>query len=210
MVPRQDCRGNAPRRLGVAVRQWPGLEPETVADRVIQAAGESEARSIAFYVLEAPAGRGPDLRFTHSVVSRLRSCAAFRSADIAVRPYVSSELVDFVQDMASCLVAISMKLHSSAIWSATDTPLYPISYAPKTAAFFGVPFKGLEVFDRVVPPVEDEPSIPPARDVVASWRSEVLAHPFDSGRVTLGRWTKLQMQCRSTSRDLGVAIVPNG
>jgi hypothetical protein len=104
-----------------------GLEPETVADRVIQAAGESEARSIAFYVLEAPAGRGPDLRFTHSVVSRLRSCAAFRSADIAVRPYVSSELVDFVQDMASCLVAISMKLHSSAICS-PRTPRFTRSH----------------------------------------------------------------------------------
>src|SRR5262249_23438665 len=112
------------RTLGVALRQWPGLDVDTAALQIDRVAQRAEVDSVRLYVAEAPS-RGPDMPFNLAVLRRLKTPRA------TIRPYSSAELTDFVTDMARCSVAVSMKLHSNAIWAATRVPIYPILYAPK-------------------------------------------------------------------------------
>jgi hypothetical protein len=108
--------------------------------------------------------------------------------------------------MASCDAGVSMKLHSSAVWAASHTLLYPIFYAPKTAAFFGVPYRGLELFERVLRPAEDGPSVPRAQDVVSSWLTRVIEVGQVSHRRTLTRRGRFGMQLLSTAASARLAM----
>jgi hypothetical protein len=62
-----------------------------------------------------------------------------------VHVYTGGNLVSFVRSMSRCRVAISMKLHSSAIWAAVRSVQYPMTYAPKGSSFFGLPWNGLAI-----------------------------------------------------------------
>lgn len=147
--------------LGVALRMWPGLEAEVVAAHIDRIANRVRARHVRFYVLEATSA-GPDVAFSREVMRGVSACP------VSERLYSGERVAAFARDMAKCDWAISMKLHSNAVWSAAGTKIYPISYAPKTAAMFGVPYEGLEVFDTELK-VQDDPTLERAQVVLATW-----------------------------------------
>jgi hypothetical protein len=90
--------------------------------------------------------------------------------------------------MQSVSIAVSMKLHSSAVWRASEVQMYPIYYAPKISSFFGKKFDGLEISRDVVAPVREESANPRAAATVATglatllMRSESTGARFDTTR----------------------------
>ena len=167
------CPSNArPRRypkrtLGVALRAWPGLQVGPVAAHINRIAATLDAEEVRFFVLEANAN-GSDISYAQAVMARVATTYKL------MHLYEPNDVLDFVTSMARCDAAISMKLHSSAIWAAASVPIYPISYAPKTAAFFDVPYTGLEVFSTTREP-RPEGGVPRAQYVLKAWlaRAEV-------------------------------------
>ncbi|MFF5173152.1 polysaccharide pyruvyl transferase family protein [Micromonospora sp. NPDC000089] len=182
-----------PARLGVALRRWPGLEVGPTVRHIARIAESSGADTIRLFVLEAGA-QGPDVIFTDRIGREL-------GRDAEVVPYRGVDLLAFTEAMARCTVAVSMKLHSSAVWAAMGVPIFPISYAPKTAAFFGQPFHGLTVYDRVLPPARDPAAVPRAADVVGPWVGQALAGAVRPGRAVLPRGERLRLQTSSTAVD---------
>jgi polysaccharide pyruvyl transferase WcaK-like protein len=155
--------GNGEHTLGVAVRRWPGLGVRALAGHIERIARSSNADDVRFFVLEVQGEDSIDLAYNKAVM------ASLRFPRTTLRPYVGRELADFARDMARCQTAISMKLHSSALWAAAGVPIYPISYAPKTAQFFGRTFEGLEVAEEVVAPAGEDPLVARSSDIVARW-----------------------------------------
>ncbi|WP_165521901.1 polysaccharide pyruvyl transferase family protein [Micromonospora zingiberis] len=189
--------------LGVALRRWPGLDAVDTARHIGRVADAHGVTAVRLFVLEASPG-GTDVSFTEQVCRQLGA----RSAEVVA--YQGVELLDFAAAMAECSLAISMKLHSSALWAALDVPMYPISYAPKTAAFFGQPFNGLEVFERIVAPVVEDDSVPRAVDVVQPWLHRALAGQVPVTRAVLTNRDKLWLQTSraavNTYRRLGRSV----
>lgn len=148
------------RRLGVALRAWPGLTVELLAAHIETVAIDNDCDEVLFFVLESNRGRGNDVEFSRAIKEKIN----LRS-DIKI--YQSRELSDFMSEMATIDIAISMKLHSSAIWAKLDIPMYPIFYAPKVAAFFGRSYRGLEIIDEIVEVPDGLESIPPADKTVS-------------------------------------------
>ncbi|REE03774.1 polysaccharide pyruvyl transferase WcaK-like protein [Citricoccus muralis] len=132
--------------LGVALRAWPGLSAQELASHIESVQAQHEIDVVKFFVLESKAGRGPDVEFTHQVATLLASTAT------EIHIYTSDNIVDFTQEICSTRIAISMKLHSSAVWGYLGVPMYPIVYAPKISSYFGVPYTGLSVFKETVDP----------------------------------------------------------
>lgn len=143
-VPRE--RADEPSRLGVSLRDWPGLASADVADHVQAVAAQQGCGAVDFFVLEAKRGTGQDVAFTREVAARLDG------VDVQVHVYEPATIRDFVARMAGCSVAVGMKLHACAVWAASGTPVYPIVYAPKLAAFFGLPYEGIAVVGEVTSP----------------------------------------------------------
>lgn len=126
--------------VGIAVRSWPGLSAAKVAAVAESIAADYGLSSARIFVLESKSGRGVDVDFSEQIALSLNmSCE--------VIAYTGDNLVDFVDSMSGCDVAVSMKYHSSVIWASFDVPLVPITYAPKTSALFGHVFRGLEVLE---------------------------------------------------------------
>ncbi|MEV6692352.1 polysaccharide pyruvyl transferase family protein [Micromonospora sp. NPDC051196] len=178
--------------LGVALRRWPGLDATATARHVGRVAEACGVDAVRFFVLEAGAG-GPDVRFTEQV------CQQLGSRDATVLPYRGVDLLEFATAMAECSIAVSMKLHSSALWAALDVPMFPISYAPKTAAFFGQAYEGLKVYERVLAPAVDEDWVPRAADVVAPWLRRALSGQVRVTRAVLTNGDKLRLQTSRTA-----------
>ncbi|MEU8262039.1 polysaccharide pyruvyl transferase family protein [Micromonospora sp. NPDC048999] len=193
-------------QLGVALRRWPGLEVGPTVRHIARIAESSGTDTIRVFVLEAGA-HGPDVSFSEQVGRGL-------GRDAEVVPYRGSDLVAFADAMARCTVAVSMKLHSSALWGALGVPIFPISYAPKTAAFFGQPFRGLTVYDRILPPAVEPEAVPRAADVVGPWIGRALAGAVRPARAVLPRAERLRLQTSSTAinvyRQLGRGLKERG
>jgi polysaccharide pyruvyl transferase WcaK-like protein len=185
------ARPGRPRSLGVALRRWPGLGVTDTARHIGRVAETHGVDTVRLFVLEAGAG-GPDVTFTEAV------CRQLGRGDATVLPYVGVDLLDFADAMAECSVAISMKLHSSALWVAMDVPIYPISYAPKTASFFGQPFDGLRVYEQILEPAVDEDWVPRAAEVVSGWLRRALAGQVPVTRAVLTEGDKLRLQASRT------------
>lgn len=145
--------------LGVALRAWPGLDEVTMAQHIQRLALSHEAGMVRFFVLESNSGGGEDVEFCARVASRLE----YPCEHIVYR---GDQILDFMMSMRDVDIAISMKLHSSAIWAAFDVPMYPIYYAPKVASFFGMDFRGLEISDEIRTPAISTMPWPQASDVI--------------------------------------------
>lgn len=145
--------------LGVALRAWPGFSVDAAVAHIDSIAERHKCRQVVFFVLEASKGRGVDVDFSDEVGRRIKLPSH-------VRPYLPHELTNFLTEMMKVDVAVSMKLHSSAIWAFLGIPMYPIFYAPKVAAFFGSEFRGFQVMDTVVPVPSEIESVPRANDTV--------------------------------------------
>lgn len=154
-------RRSGTRRLGIALRAWPGLSVDAAASHVEAVARRHLCEDLVFFVLESNRGRGVDVNFSEAVAKRL-------SRPARVRAYEARVLIDFMEDLASVDLAISMKLHSSAIWGAFAVPMYPIYYAPKVAAFFGVEYRGFEVVDEIVPVPVMTKNAPRAQETIVA------------------------------------------
>ncbi|MEU6022891.1 polysaccharide pyruvyl transferase family protein [Micromonospora sp. NBC_01739] len=178
--------------LGVALRRWPGLDPIGTARHIGRVAEAYGVGNIRLFVLETSAS-GVDVAFTEQVCRQLGG----READVV--PYLGADVLDFAEAMAGCSVAVSMKLHSSALWAALGVPIFPISYAPKTAAFFGQPFAGLKTYDQVVAPAVEPNSVPRAADVVLPWLRQALSGQFAVTRAVLTNSDKLRLQTSRTA-----------
>ncbi|MGW0503979.1 polysaccharide pyruvyl transferase family protein [Micromonospora sp. NPDC003241] len=186
---------NRPEVLGVALRRWPGLDVTGTARHVGRIAERYGVGAVRLFVLEAGAG-GPDVIFTEQV------CRQLAGGDTTVVPYQGVDLLDFAAAMAECTVAVSMKLHSSALWAALDVPILPISYAPKTAAFFDQPFDGLRIYDRVLPPAVDADVVPRAAEVVGPWLRRALAGQVPVTRAMLSAGDRLRFQTSGTAVNI--------
>ncbi|MFI7022108.1 polysaccharide pyruvyl transferase family protein [Micromonospora sp. NPDC049900] len=184
-----------PEVLGVALRRWPGLDVTDTARHVARVAERYGVDAVRLFVLEAGAG-GPDVTFTEQV------CRQLAGGDATVLPYEGVDLLDFAAAMAECTVAVSMKLHSSALWAALDVPILPISYAPKTAAFFDQPFDGLRIYDRVLPPAVDDDVVPRAAEVVGPWLRRALAGQVPVTRAMLSAGDRLRFQTSGTAVNI--------
>ncbi|MFF3855564.1 polysaccharide pyruvyl transferase family protein [Micromonospora sp. NPDC002575] len=180
-----------PGPLGVALRRWPGLEVGPTARHIARIAESRGSDTIRLFVLEV-GPHCPDVSFSEAVGREL-------GRDAEVVPYHGADLVAFAEAMARCTVAVSMKLHSSALWAALGVPIYPISYAPKTAAFFGQPYHGLTVYDRILPPAVDHDTVPRAADVVKPWVGRALAGAVRPARAVLPRGQRLRLQTSSAA-----------
>lgn len=148
-----DGEGSGPGVLGVALRSWPGLDVATAALMIDTLSRQYDCSRVEFFVLESNRGRGIDVDFSRKVADAVRLPAD-------VLPYEGRHLVEFVGRMMTVKAAVSMKLHSSAIWSSASIPLHPIFYAPKISAFFGVPYRGLEISEEVMLPAPEDPRVP--------------------------------------------------
>ncbi|MDX2340289.1 polysaccharide pyruvyl transferase family protein [Micrococcus sp. M4NT] len=137
---------SGPRRLGVSLREWPGADERRMARFIMEVAKAESCTAVDFYTLESKNGRGVDVEYVHRVG------ALVDGLDSSFQVYDSHNLLGFTRSMASVDVAISMKLHSSAIWAAAEIPMYPVIYAPKMAAFFDRPYRGLELIAQRVAP----------------------------------------------------------
>lgn len=150
--------------LGVALRAWPGLDPELVARHVERVGVRHGIDRIEFFVLESKHGRGPDVDFTNRVSDRVR-------LPTSVTAYDSQNLLEMLDQMMECSAAIAMKLHAAVVWSYAGIETYPVIYAPKVAAHFGLPYRGLQILEQPVRTDEmREPSFTPsAHRVVGEW-----------------------------------------
>lgn len=165
-----DTRPRSTKLLGVALRAWPGLATADVAAKVRTIAREHECDQVRYFVLETTDGEGIDVTFTRRIAEEAGVASE-------TRVYRGSEALDFVTEMADVDVALSMKLHSSAIWASRDIPMYPIYYAPKIAAFFGVEWRGLDISKGVHPPAPVIGATPRAAAVVRDRLPALLNHP---------------------------------
>lgn len=156
-----------PRKLGVALREWPGLDAAAIARHILAVAERREATSLEFFVLEAKQGEGPDVDFARRVASHV-------SMDCNIRVYNPREIVEFVRAMGECSSAVSMKLHSSAIWAHMAIDVFPIIYAPKTAALFGQSYDGLTVSSVAVTMDDSWSRGPRSATVLQDWLTELL------------------------------------
>jgi polysaccharide pyruvyl transferase WcaK-like protein len=202
-VDRERPNDDGERIAGVALRHWPGLTVDAAAQHIDQVARAWDVDEVRLFVLEATEGRGPDLPFCSAVMRKLATSRT------TLRPYAGPELVDFVQDLARCSVAVSMKLHANAIWAATGVPMYPIFYAPKTAAFFGRPFRGLEIVNQVLAAAPDEPSVARAQDVTVRWLDRALAGHEGGRRSALTPRQRLTFQTASFAVNVHRRLRPN-
>ncbi|MBE7324814.1 polysaccharide pyruvyl transferase family protein [Nocardioides sp. Y6] len=147
--------------LGIALRAWPGLDAGEVADWVDEVARRHGCEEVEAFVLETtPAG--PDAAFTKEVLGLLRT-----PGELVV--YEPARIQDFLVAMAGCGVVVSMKLHSSAIWSFFGATIYPITYAPKTSALFGLEWRGLEIVREARQAVLLDTDVPTTEQVIARW-----------------------------------------
>ncbi|MFC6286331.1 polysaccharide pyruvyl transferase family protein [Nocardioides sp. GCM10027113] len=187
--------------LGVAIRAWPGLDEQRLARHIREVAAETGANEVRFYVLEAKSGRGPDVEIT----TNLASAVGLPSEVVVYHP---SRILEFLDDMRACQAAVSMKLHASVVWDWAGTSLYPIHYAPKTAALFGDEYQGLEVVPtprRLAPiPAEAAEHV----DVLSSWLASLgnRSHGSHSVQFTMYRPHPLErflFQSASTAVDIG-------
>ena len=160
-------RGTANSSLGVAIRAWPQLDKRLLANHINRVAEWFGYRTVTLFVLESYRGDGLDVAFSQGVRGLL---------DIAsdISTYDPQRICEFVTSMAKCETAVSMKLHSSVIWAAHDTVIFPIFYAPKTAALFGRPYNGLQVYSEPME-VRREESIFDAQDALENWLNQVSA-----------------------------------
>ena len=91
-----------------------------------------------------------------------------------------------------------MKLHSSAVWASVGVSIYPISYAPKTAAFFGLPYQGLQISTDVVEPAKEEAATPRAQSVLGDWLRSQYEEGFPvSSRSKFSRRQRISYQSKS-------------
>ena len=181
--------------IGVAVREWPGLAPSDVARAVERLADERNAEEARFFVLESKGGNGPDVAFTETVRREVRGLST------RVEVYAGGDPVRFARSLAGCSAALSMKLHSSAVWGHAGVPLVPIVYAPKVAAFFGLDWHGLEIRSEFQAPAAEPASAPRSADVVAAELPRLLGGDAP-GRATLPRRERLAWQTRSLGIDV--------
>lgn len=182
------------RILGVALRAWPGIDANRVAQHIATVTTEHSIDEIRFFVLEANRGRGDDVVFSRSVMTQLRGTRT------SLYVYEPRSLTGFTELMASCNVAISMKLHASAVWAAVDLPIYPIVYAPKIAAFFGLEYKGPQIHERVVEPLSRPRAWPRAEEVLEMRLPALLAEQT-SDRAVMSESFRLQHQTSSLLRN---------
>lgn len=155
--------GNSPgRRLGISIRAWPGLNLRSIAMSVERLATDFGADSTAVFVLESRLGGGPDVEIS-------RSLAQMISGQCDVYVYDGNNLFSFLSEFLSCNAGVSMKFHASVLWTLFGVPVLPISYAPKTAALFGVPFRGLEFLPMVRRAESIWFSGPRSHDIVVQW-----------------------------------------
>lgn len=183
--------------LGVALRHWPGLPPTQVAAHIRTVADRHGCRRIHYWVLES--GSSVDTCFVDQVMSEVDRANQFKNV------YEPSGITDFLGGMSEMSVAISMKLHSSAIWDAFGVPMYPIVYAPKVASFFGVEWQGLSMLDRPVEPSRPDPSTPSAAAVVAE-RLGALADGDRVRRSGLHRSERVRFQLLRSLNSLSIRL----
>lgn len=145
--------------LGVSVREWPGLSDSEIAQRVRVLTRRHSCNLVCIFVLEAKRGSGIDVDQAYRV-------SALLDSRVRISVYDPRDPAAFLRDMASCTVALSMKLHASAIWGAFGVPIYPIIYAPKTASLFGRPYTGLEIVDEALTPLLFDDSVPYAGEAL--------------------------------------------
>ena len=152
--------------LGVALRAWPGLSANSMSDHILRIAYAEQSTAIRFFVLESKYGEGPDVDFTKEV--RLALPSNMRGP---ISTYGGGNPIAFSRDLVCCSSAISMKLHSSILWGAAGSAIYPISYASKTSALFGQPYRGLQVWARPLLVAREDRRTPRAHDLIVSWLS---------------------------------------
>jgi len=190
--------------VGLAVRAWPGLSPRAVAEWVDEVVGSHRCERVLAFVLEARSGSGPDVGFTSEVLRHLRA-----PNDMLV--YDPSDVPGFVSAMSGCRAAVSMKLHSSAVFGFFGIPVYPILYAPKTASLFGMPWRGLEIVKQSLAPQLPADDAQPTEEVILQWlQSADLAPPealpFSNGQRRRLQARSLQIWAwRRVARRLGLA-----
>lgn len=180
------------RVLGVALRSWPGFTVGDAAAHVEDVARREGCDSVVFFVLEAKRGEGMDVDFSRTVAD----VCELPTSVVAYRP---ERITGFLAAMASVDVAVSMKLHSSAIWGAVGVPMHPIFYAPKVAALFGRPYRGFEVVDGRLPVVAEDAAVPGAATVVREELPRLLAAPSAEG-ARFPRWGRLALQTSFAAR----------
>lgn len=149
------------KRLGIALRAWPGFTAGAAATHIASIADRHGCEEAVFFVLESNKGRGVDVDFSTEVAGRLR-------LPTRVRAYQAKEIMDFLSHMATVELAVSMKLHSGAIWGSLGAPTYPIFYAPKVAALFGAEYRGFEMPDVIMPVAAEVEGIPRACDTITA------------------------------------------
>lgn len=167
------------RRLGIALRDWPNFTIDDGVKFIESVIRRHECEDIVFFVLESNNGLGRDVVFSEQIARRL-------SRPSRIRAYIAGELNEFLEDMSTIDIAISMKLHSSAIWGTLAVPMYPIFYAPKVAALFGKKFRGFEMVDEMLQIVDQAPHIPRSHQVVADGiRNLRSKHKVEGSRFSL-------------------------
>lgn len=170
----QSKKGNdSNRRLGVALRAWPGFSVAIAKSHIESVVVRHEIDEVVFFVLESNSGRGKDVEFSENIAENL-------SVPSKVHAYCGNELNQFMEKMARVDLAISMKLHSSAIWAEMAIPMYPIIYAPKVASLFDRDYNGFELVDEIVEIPSPSENVPRAQQTVVEGLHELLAKP-DSG-----------------------------
>lgn len=162
------------RVLGVAVRSWPGLDSEALARHIDAVAARVKCERVEAFVLEAKNGQGVDCAFTADVLRQVRT-------PHGVKVYDPREIPAFMQAMAQCTAAVSMKLHSSVIWDHLGVDIFPIHYAPKTAALFGHPYRGLEILDTAASVHHPQDDAPSTDAVIQAWVDELQGRPRGQG-----------------------------
>lgn len=180
-----------PGHLGVALRAWPGLEAARLAQEIDTITRQYSISKIEFFVLESKSGAGVDVDFTNEVDS-LRSTVCPSTIEV----YAGKDPIKFAQKMIGVERSLSMKLHSSAIWTSSHIPVHPVIYAPKIASFFGVDYKGAEILSLDVRPPSPDLSIPRSYDAIKANLPTLLAKP-ESTRSRLSSGVRLERQMRS-------------
>lgn len=187
------------RILGIALRDWVDLDPRDLVSHILKVVDEVRPSSVRFFVLESKDGRGVDVDFTESIITK---CNLPNSS---THVYGGDDLLNFMKRLTECSVGISMKLHSSAVWAAYGIPIYPIVYSPKIAAFFGIPYDGTSIIARTVAPHEMNVSVPRAQDIV---RKSISGPRPDEQpkRNSMGAMTRLDSQFRSLCFNLSAKV----
>ncbi|MGP5561493.1 polysaccharide pyruvyl transferase family protein [Corynebacterium casei] len=164
----------ADKSLGVALREWPGFSVEDAVRHIESIAKIENCEEVVFFVLESNQGTGMDVNFSRVIARKL----ALKTSMVV---YQADELDEFISRMSSVDVAISMKLHSSAIWAMQDIPMYPIFYAPKVAALFGQEYKGFQIVDsKLIVPSESN-GTPSAKSTILDELSNQIRSPESLG-----------------------------